>query len=219
MSIQHKQVEFLMESWTEHSKTGFHLRVLVDAHDSEYFKGCPPGQRFAAILVRLTDDDKPAAPPTPDEVSKEVKKRTARGVAEAGGTVVDQATFDKTIADAFPDKEPAAGFVDLKGSQGVAFKKEPAKQAAKFPDGLTGLAVMWCNDEEFHGWLADTYQTEWKKNPDAPGAERAKGVICRMCGVTTRKDLDTFKEAGVLFHQQFREPYRAHLENIGVDPF
>jgi hypothetical protein len=219
MNDLHRQVELLMENWTEHSKTGMHVRMLIGPDDADYFKGCPQGQRFVAMMIRLTDDDRPAAPPTPDEVAKEVKKRTARGVAEAGGTVVDQATFDKAIAKDFPLKSA----VDTELVQRAIADQRPDWEAervhkAKFPDGLCGLAVMWCGAEEFHDWLAGTYPDEWEKAPDAPDDERAKGVICRMCGVTTRKDLDTFKEAGVLFHQQFREPYRAHLESLGVDP-
>jgi len=79
----HKQVEMLMESWTEHSKTGFHVRMLIGPEDIEYFKGCPQGQRFAAMLVRLTDQDEPAPAPTPADVSKQEKKAHATGVAEA----------------------------------------------------------------------------------------------------------------------------------------
>ena len=212
MSIPHKALEFFHEGWREHSKTGFHVTFLVSPDDSDFFRSLKDGQRLQAVLVCLADDDQPAPLPTPADKDRQDAKRLKAALADAGAqppaVVVDQATFDKTIADAFPDKKPAAILMDNGGSV-----------SHKFPDGLCGLAVMWCGDEGFHDWLGGTYPEEWAKNPDAPADERAKGVICRMCGVTTRKDLDTFKEAEVLFHQQFRVPYRAHLENIGVDPF
>jgi len=90
----------------------------------------------------------------------------------------------------------------------------------KFPPGMTGLAVRWCQDENFHDWLAANFPAEW----DSATAELAKtwqdrcGVVVKMiCGVASRKELDTDEEARAAFNRFIREPYAAHRRECGLD--
>lgn len=137
-----------------------------------------------------------------------------------------------------PDKEPdtkpliEGGFKHVTPEQAAG--KEPAKEPAKhvfdtppkshvkhhFPGGLCGLAVRWCADEHFHGWLEDTYPTQWagaltqaEKNEEMA----AKYVIVDMCQIRSRKDLDTSPSADLTFRKYFLGPYSEVRKEHGCD--
>lgn len=65
-------------------------------------------------------------------------------------------------------------------------------------------AVMWCSDPEFQRWLLST-----RRLPVANAADAAQ-VIKEVCGVETRKHLDTIAEAGEIFRKEFVGPWQKH---------
>ena len=94
------------------------------------------------------------------------------------------------------------------------------KSKAKFPGGLTGLAVRWCIDEAFQAWLMGAFGNEWdlvvqSHKEDVDPAEVAKEVICNVCGIGSRKELDANHAAGAIFDRKFRLPYHDLLEAVG----
>lgn len=79
--------------------------------------------------------------------------------------------------------------------------EQPVQEAQIVPmggsrlSGLALLAVTWCQDAAFQKWLGVANEAE------------AKAAICTICGITSRKDLATSKEAASLFDQNVRGPY------------
>lgn len=130
MSIPTKSLEFLMESWRSHSKTGFHLTFLVAPGDEEFFKAIPDGTRFQAVLVRLTDQETPAPLPTEADAKRQEAKRLKNATAEAEG------------------KSPLAVTEETAQARTLPLPL-PLPSQAKFPTGLCGLAVRWCGDPHF----------------------------------------------------------------------
>lgn len=67
--------------------------------------------------------------------------------------------------------------------------------------------VQWCADASFWAWI---------NTMAAPGrgvysAAQAKAWVCFVCGVESRKELDTNNEANKAWHRLIREPYRVYL--------
>ncbi len=201
MSIPTKSLELLLEAWRDHSKTGFHVTFLVSPQDQEFFKSCADGQRFTAVLVKLTDQEEPAPLPTPSDLKREEAKRAKRGAEEAKARSITpaelqaQATLpvDTTVAES-----------------GV-------ERAARFPAGMCGLAVRWCGDEHFQLWLEETYSGAWLLHDVPKPDERAKAVVCEICTIKSRTELDTDTRAGNTFRSRIMEPYKARREEDGVD--
>ncbi len=77
-----------------------------------------------------------------------------------------------------------------------------------FPGGLCGLAVRWCDDAHFQQWLELNHAEEWWSTQvfDKP-EEKAKKVICSVCEIDSRKQLDTAIGADRIFRSHFLEPY------------
>lgn len=96
----------------------------------------------------------------------------------------------------------------------VAAAEKPAK--GKFPPGLTGLAVKWCLDPRFQHWICDEYAAEYDVDGD-PSEAVAKEVLCYVCDVESRAQLNTDATAGALFNTRIREPYSAILKELGVE--
>lgn len=87
--------------------------------------------------------------------------------------------------------------------------------AAKLPTGpLCRLAAIWCKERQFQDWAARLYPSLWAEYSTAHGVSEegaAKGVVCRICGVDTRKQIDTNGEAKRAFNELIRAPYMRHL--------
>lgn len=67
--------------------------------------------------------------------------------------------------------------------------------------GLALLAVQWCQDVEFQSWLSLAFGDPVKNE------QQAKEVVCYLCGITSRKELNTDPAAKNLFEQDIRGPY------------
>ena len=68
--------------------------------------------------------------------------------------------------------------------------------------------VLWCAEPTFWRWIesVDEYVLI--------GTEQdAKLWVCAECAVTSRKELDTDKEANKTWHRLIREPFRLYLES------
>ena len=202
MSIPHKAVELLHEGWREHSRTGFHVTFLVGPEESDFFRSLKAGQRLSAVLVCLNDDDQPAPVPGPAEKAKEDAKRLKTALADAG--VLPQEGLRIT---------PAGSATVLDGGE-----PKPEHVANKFPTGLCGLAVRWCADEHFQNWMQSAYPAGWDTYAAAGNAEEvAKQVICGLCDIGSRKELDTVDKARRMFEERIRGPYAAWRLEDGVD--
>lgn len=82
------------------------------------------------------------------------------------------------------------------GEDAPRSREVPASASVKQEKGeLCTLAVRLCRDERFHAWA--------KVNSE----EAAKQFILRVCGIGSRRDLDTDKVAASLFHSSIRRPY------------
>lgn len=83
-------------------------------------------------------------------------------------------------------------------------------EAPKEPIGeLCRLAVMWCKDEAFQQWIADV------AGPGIGLCEQdAKNELYAMCGIQSRKELDTDAEAVNKFHRLIRIPFMKYLKGL-----
>lgn len=75
---------------------------------------------------------------------------------------------------------------------------------------LCWRAVQWCKDPEFISWMASLAALP------SMTEELARNHILLLCGVESRKELDTNPEAARLFNQLIRAPYQKHLIARGV---
>jgi hypothetical protein len=91
-------------------------------------------------------------------------------------------------------------------------------KGGSFPGGLCGLAVRWCNDEHFHRWMMDAGPAYAMPEYDGTSfSDYCRACICRICKVSSRKELDTDKNAAALFHRCIVDPYRAARKHDGLD--
>ncbi|WP_176025950.1 hypothetical protein [Robbsia andropogonis] len=71
--------------------------------------------------------------------------------------------------------------------------------------GTTQLAAIWCNDPEFHAWLADLASIE----PGDVTKEGAAEVVRKACNVASRSDFDKDDSAAERFMREIRNPFNA----------
>ena len=73
--------------------------------------------------------------------------------------------------------------------------------------------MLRCSEPLFQEWLCASYGAEWDRAAAEHGAHdhesAAKGAICEICRIKSRKELDTDPRAARVFHQAIREPYAA----------
>lgn len=90
---------------------------------------------------------------------------------------------------------------------------DPAPKPRMAP--LCQWAVMRCQEEPFQNWAI--YKSGITVDPfkDTPeNRERAaRDVVCRLCQVESRKDIDGNKEAERRFHSLVREPFMRWMEH------
>jgi hypothetical protein len=76
------------------------------------------------------------------------------------------------------------------------------------PGPLCMLAVQWCKDENFQGWLLEPSRRfvslDWEKD--------ARAMLLHKCQIQSRRDLDTNPEAANLFQTLIRTPFMAYLD-------
>lgn len=74
---------------------------------------------------------------------------------------------------------------------------------------LARLAAMWCKDPRFWNWLNEGPHTAvWSRETSALQHEdNARRVICEVCRIDSRAELDHDERAATIFHIQFRAPF------------
>lgn len=115
------------------------------------------------------------------------------------------------------DLEPFKAMTEAKGKRAgqrfmaVLVPIADDETADKLPPGpLCKLAVMWCRDDTFRGWLAQTWPTLFAEQQGAP-EDVCKAIVCTICDVTSRKELDHNGAAKRAFNELIRRPYMDYL--------
>lgn len=85
---------------------------------------------------------------------------------------------------------------------------EPSKPKV---GALCLLAVQWCKEPSF--WHYCDTATVFSTNIEILCADDAAEVICQVCGIESRKELDTNPSAAKAFDVNFRKPYMEFLKN------
>jgi hypothetical protein len=71
---------------------------------------------------------------------------------------------------------------------------------------LAKWAVMRCKEESFQKWMSSIHDLKfWLDGPNPE--EACKRIICVLCKIESRKQLDTNPEAARLFDLHIRNPY------------
>ena len=105
--------------------------------------------------------------------------------------------------------KPGHGAVAV-DEQPVPTPSNPGELKQREPLGdLCWRAVQWCKEPEFWSWMCSM-------NLMCDSEEGASRFVKSVCGVGSRKDLDTDKEAARKFHQYIRGPYQKHLIARGI---
>jgi hypothetical protein len=176
--------ELMLLNWNESANSGCKLIFEIAPDELEPFKNLKTragkkvaGQRFAAVLV-LIDDDESVVPPQAAPVPATPQEAKAQ--------------MNDSAALASPARR--GGFSDAVG------------QRAR-------LAVQWCDTERFASWIAEQCG---HTSDETPSAALAKKIVCEVCGINSRKELDTNEAAWTAFENFIREPYMEYLQTEGV---
>lgn len=132
---------------------------------------------------------------------------TRRAIRElADGTVRVQIDIDpqhrSDFFRMFPEIDSRVAIAPLIGEGALAAEAKGGE--------LSRLAAILCNDAQFQQWLAleapvDCMPTATEQS--LPDEERAAITVRRMCGVTSRAQLDHNPPAAARFHHLIRKPW------------
>ena len=139
----------------------------------------------------------------------------------------DTSTQGTQIVLALADRESLQSFIGLEGKRFmvalvlIGDDEQPVNpveshQIKKDREPLGDLcwrAVQWCKEPEFWEFLTKAICVDGGRVFDESGAKYAVQV---MCGIESRKELDTNPEAARNFHQHIRGPYQKHLIARGI---
>jgi len=89
---------------------------------------------------------------------------------------------------------------------------------------LCWRAVQWCKDPEFARFIDKVFYARWPAGlPGTPvykigeaGEDFCKFALQALCGIQSRKELDTNPIAGAKFNREIRGPFQKHLIARGV---
>jgi len=130
---------------------------------------------------------------------------------------IDMAVALTPLIEGRTEEEPAVSATPGK-ADAVAAASKPAGGKGHFPDGLCGLAVRWCADPHFQDWLLVNFPDETARaRRQTIGDEAvAKLMVCMLCMVNSRKEIDTDDTARETFNSVIRLPYAAHRKESGL---
>ncbi len=189
------EAELLLWKATYDGDTGGRLIFEVSKEEVEPFFGLRTkkgGQRFAAVLV-LIDDDESAQAPTPP-VQPEI--------------ILDPKLVKVAIKE----------LKDEAGAPRLVKPRPPATEAQREAmNGLCGLAIKWCDDEHFQEWCAFTFPREWGVSKEKKHEKIAADVIYHVCNVASRKHLDETPRAADEFREKIVAPYKLAREADGKE--
>lgn len=116
-----------------------------------------------------------------------------------------------------------AVLVEIGDDEQPVEQPEP-KRAAVGP--LCMLAVQWCKSPLFMSWIRQVYDRAMGGNgtgfgdikPEHVGGAEgyARHAILVLCGIESRKELDTDPEAAERFHRLIRGPFQKHALAKGI---
>jgi len=137
----------------------------------------------------------------------------------------DTSTQGQQIVLTLQDREALQAFIGLEGKRFMAVLVQIGDDEQPIPPNSTELkqrehlgdlcwrAVQWCRDPEFWSWVNQA-------NPEigylCDTEDMAKDYICTLCGIESRKELDTNQEAATKFHKLIRGPFQKYLIARGI---
>lgn len=130
---------------------------------------------------------------------------------------LDGRRFMAVLVQIGDDEQP----VDVRSSDIKVRKSDIARE----PLGdLCWRAVQWCKEPEFAVFIHDVFYTLWplglEGTPVTKDGESeepfCKFAVQEICGVESRKELDTNPEAARRFNQLIRGPYQKYLIARGI---
>lgn len=86
-------------------------------------------------------------------------------------------------------------------------EEKPESEHKERASGLWMLAVQWCKESEFWKWLEETEAGYLVRCEDD-----ATVALKEICGIDSRRELNTDKAAIAAFNQCIRGPYMAWME-------
>jgi hypothetical protein len=109
------------------------------------------------------------------------------------------------------NKRLAAMLVEIQDDETVAEEPAPARPAVRRERmaPLCEWAVMRCGEAPFQRWAAG-HPDAPKYRKDTPD-ETAKAAVLFLCGIESRRNLDTDARAAQALHALVRKPYAAWL--------
>lgn len=108
--------------------------------------------------------------------------------------------------------------------QGQPVDKSANLQGREHLGDLCWRAVQWCRDPEFAVFIHGVFYKLWPTGlPGTPVVKEGdsaepfcKFAVQQICGIESRKELDTNPDARRLFHEKIRGPYQKFLIARGV---
>jgi hypothetical protein len=197
-TVLHSTVMLLR--WGESNASGPTVTFLLnDPDDLEFFRGATTkrhghaGQMYALALVEYDPDNEgdgepPAAPET--SAARDLVDSAQAGYVTDDGAHVIIPTVDK---------------------DGSVTSVEIRDHKHHYPNGLTGLAVLWAKLPDHWQWLESEFGI-----PVADEAT-AKDLVCSITGVESRTEFGTNPEAAATFVREIKEPYSASRRERGLD--
>ncbi len=133
----------------------------------------------------------------------------------------DTSTQGQQVVFAVQGREELEAFIGKEGKRFMAVlveigdDEQPIEQP-KPREQLGDLcyrAVMWCADPEFIKWSNTTTHNGilWHLRDE----KDAKEFICELCGIASRKELDTNPRAAKAFNELIRGPYQKYIQARG----
>ncbi len=159
------------------------------------------------ITFRLADRDELAA-----FIGKEGKRYMLAVVEIADDETPSPAPAPRSYADSYVDlQNPGRSSEDVRRE---VQQRERRQRMAP----LCEWAVMRCAEKPFQRWCNDMMMAGRVPPAGREMTEEqyAKHVICHLCGIESRKDLDTTPHAARRLHDLVRKPYAAWLEQQQV---
>jgi hypothetical protein len=149
----------------------------------------------------------------------DAKKPTFAGEVQFAG-YSDSSRSGPRVTFRLADRDDLERFIGCEGKRYMAVLVEitdeetPATEPAPHRERMGPLcewAVMRCKEPMFQEWIV------WQPGQGEPqplldsAEDSAKGALLSICGVNSRKELDTNPEAAKLLHERVRKPYAAWL--------
>jgi len=182
---------------------------LQSSEELEAFRGVTlakkgmAGDRFALVCVRIQDDE------------------TMEGDETNGLPTPGTLTFEDSPPDIVEQllPSPGEGKVWMPNGDGT-FRvaeigapeiREISASKSRFPNGLAGLAVMWSTMPDHWQWLEEEFGVP------VPDEATVKDLICSICGIESRKELNTNPQAAAVYVESIKEPYAASRQLRGLE--